>query len=1103
MGRFDNPLRTRLKVWISFALTATMSVALISTTSFAADKKADDKKKEWEVNSPPDPHFETAIDTTEGTWMSLDLSPDGKTLVFDMLGDIYTMPITGGTAKALTSGIAWDMQPRFSPDGKSIAFTSDRGGGDNLWIMDADGKNATAVTSESFRLLNSPVWHPNGEYIAGRKHFTKSRSLGSGEIWLYHTSGGSGVQLVAKPNDQKDLGEPAFSPDGRYLYYSQDITPGGIFQYSKDPNPGIYAIKRVDLEKGETTTLLSGTGGAIRPTPSPDGKHIAYIRRHHYKTSLFVFNRDSWQETMLTNTLDRDLQETWAIHGVYPTMAWLPDSSAIVYWAGGTFHQIDVSTKKITDIPMRIKTSRKMIKPLRFDVNVAPDSFDVKTLRWVQVSPKGNQVVYSAMGHLYTRKLPNGKPKRLTSQNDHFEYYPSFSADGSRIIYATWDDDELGAIRMVSASGGSPQTLTKEKGHYTWSALAPDGKHLVYVRTQGGFLRSPLWSKDAGIYVMNLKSGKSERIAGGGSQLHFAADSNRFYYVTPGGENKAALNSRLLDGSEHRKHADVSMGLDFRVSPDGKWLAFTEHHNAYITPMIQAGKALSMSGGSKAIPTRQVSKDAGLYLHWSGDSKRLYWSMGPTLYQRDVKDAFSFMPDAPDSLPEPGGQATAIGFKHPHAKPSGSLALVGGRIITMKGDQVIEKGTIIVEGNRIKAVGPSDDIKIPNGAHQVDVSGHTLMPGIVDVHAHGAQATGGMVPEQNWHNLAGLTFGVTTIHDPSNSTYDIFTASEMSKAGLVLGPRIFSTGTILYGAMAPGFTSKINSLEDAKSHLKRLKAVGAISVKSYNQPRRNQRQQVITGARELDMMVVPEGGSLYMHNMTQVVDGHTGIEHAIPLARMYSDVAQMWGSTEVFYTPTLNVGYGGIWGENYWYDTTNVYENERLKGFLPPEMLDARSRRRPKAPLAEYNHFRIVEMCKMLSDAGVKVTVGAHGQREGLGAHWEMWMLGQGGMTPLEALRAGTLNGAEYLALDKDLGSLEKGKLADILVLSANPLNDLFNSQAVKYLVYNGRIYDAATMNEIGATPKKRDKLFWENGHTTTASGVINASQIHKCGCHL
>ncbi|MEO7972633.1 MAG: amidohydrolase, partial [Thermoanaerobaculia bacterium] len=188
-----------------------------------ADDKKDDKPK-WDVNTPPGPHHDVAIDVDEGTWMTVDISADGKEIVFDLLGDIYTMPAAGGDAKAISSGVSWDMQPRFSPDGQWIAFTSDRAGGDNIWIMKRDGTEPVQVSKESFRLVNSPAWSPDGQWIAGHKHFTAERSLGSGEIWLWHRTGGDGLQMTEKPNDQKDVGEPAFSPDGRYIYFSQDTT---------------------------------------------------------------------------------------------------------------------------------------------------------------------------------------------------------------------------------------------------------------------------------------------------------------------------------------------------------------------------------------------------------------------------------------------------------------------------------------------------------------------------------------------------------------------------------------------------------------------------------------------------------------------------------------------------------------------------------------------------------------------------------------------------------------------------------------------------------------------------------------------------------------
>ncbi|MEO6260509.1 MAG: amidohydrolase family protein, partial [Thermoanaerobaculia bacterium] len=358
-------------------------------------------------------------------------------------------------------------------------------------------------------------------------------------------------------------------------------------------------------------------------------------------------------------------------------------------------------------------------------------------------------------------------------------------------------------------------------------------------------------------------------------------------------------------------------------------------------------------------------------------------------------------------------------------------------------------------------------------------TGKTIMPGLIDAHWHGAMGSDQITPQQSWVNFAALGFGVTAIHDPSNDTGEIFAASELAKAGLIVGPRIFSTGTILYGAKAP-FKVDISSLEDALFHLRRMKAVGAFSVKSYNQPRRDQRQQIVEAARQLNMMVVPEGGSLFEHNMTMVVDGHTGVEHSIPLANVYDDVEQLWSRTKVGYTPTLIVGYGGLWGENYWYAKTNVWEDARLLSFVPRRVIDSRARRRTLAPDDEWNHIDNARMAKRLNDAGVSVQLGAHGQREGLGAHWELWMFVQGGMSPLQAIRAATINGARYLGLDGDIGSLEPGKLADLIVLDANPLDNIRNSEQVRYTIINGRVFDAATMNEIGNHPRTREKFYFQ-----------------------
>lgn len=1037
-------------------------VGLLS--SFAT---ADDPPK-WDVNAPPGPTDEATIDVREGTWMCLDVAPDGKSLVFDLLGDLYELPIEGGEAKELTSGMAWDMQPRISPDGTQIAFTSDRAGGDNLWVMGRDGSSPRQISKESFRLVSSPCWSADGRAIVGRKHFTAHRSLGAGEMWLYHLAGGDGLQLTNRPTEEKDVGECVFAPDGAALWYSLDATPGGSFQYNKDSNAGIYAIQRLEFAKGETKTIVSGPGGACRPTPSPDGKSLAFVRRVRFKTTLQVMDLASGAIRMLADDLERDHQETWAIFGTYPTIDWMPDGKELVFWARGKLWRLNASTLERREIPFHVHSTRKRSAVVRQKHVVAQDTFDVKMLRSVRVSPAGDAVVYQALGRLWVRALPDGVARQLTTQQRDFEFFPSWSRDGKSIVYVSWNDDGLGVVRLIDAKGGDEgRPLTHEPGHFADPVLSPDGARLVYGKRSGGGLVSPTWSNDPGLYVLDLAGGAPRLLTTVGTNPFFGPESDRVYLRTDeesDAGDKHTLISVDLATKEVRTHATSENATEFALSNDGAWLAFRERFNVYITPFTPTGRAIAVAPKMSSQPVARASKDSGENLQWSGDSTTLYWTLGPELFQRKVTDAFSFLSGAPATLPEPPTTGTNIAFQARQAVPQGLVAYTNARIVTMRGDEIIERGTIVVDGPRIRAVGA--DVSVPADAFVVDLAGKTVTPGILDVHAHGAQSADGVTPQRNWVQYANLAFGVTTIHDPSNDTNAIFAASELQKAGRIVAPRIFSTGTILYGA-AGSDKAEIESLDDARMHLRRMKAVGAFSVKSYNQPRREQRQQVIAAARELDMLVVPEGGSTFPHNLTMVVDGHTGIEHTLSVEKIYTDVTQLWKGSSVGLTPTLIVGYGGIWGENYWYAKTDVWANERLLNFVPRSVVDPRSRRRFTAPDEEWNHFNCARICKALVDVGERVQLGAHGQLAGLGAHWELWMFGQGGLTPLQAWRAATLDGARYIGVDDELGSIEPGKLADFLVFDADPIADLANSASLARTIQNGVMFDARTMQRL------------------------------------
>lgn len=1060
------------------------------------------QKPKWDVANPAGWTFkEVPLSTNEGTWMNLDVSPDGTEIVFDLMGDIFVMPIAGGNAIGLRTGLPFEVQPRFSPDGKWISFTSDAGGGDNIWIMKRDGSEAKQVTKEDFRLLNNAVWSADGNYIIARKHFTSTRSLGAGEMWMYHRTGGNGLQITKRKNDQQDVNEPSTSPDGKYLYYSEDVYPGGFFQYNKDPNQEIYAIYRYSFDTGETEYITGGSGGACRPQVSRDGKKLAFVRRVREQSVLYVHDLLTGEEKPIYSNLHKDQQESWAIFGAYTGFAWTPDDAAVVVWAKGKIHRIDVRTLQEAEVPFQVNTTLKIADALHFKNEAFQDEFSSVAVRHVTTSPDGKTLLFNAAGYLWRKDLPSGVPQRLTTGTD-LEFEGSFAANGSEVVYVTWNDETLGAIYKLNlkVKGAKPVKVTTQKGIYRQPSFSTDGTKIVYIKEGGNDHQGNAFTKEPGIYWMPANGGNGNRIRGNGSDPVFNRDGSRVFFMMRGGSR--TLRSCKLDGSDERTHAASKGATKFVVSPDEKWLAFVESYKAYIAAMPPIGRSVDVDAKGNDYPVSQLARDAGYNLHWSPDSKKVMWNLGDQYFVNEVKNRFVFLDGSPTSVPKTDSVGINIGLKIKSDVPEGRVAFLGARIITMEGTEVIENGVLVVNKNKIEALGKSGEVVIPANAKVINAEGKTIIPGLVDAHAHIGNFRAGLSPQKQWQYYVNVAYGVTTSHDPSSNSEMIFSQSEMVKSGAMVGPRIFSTGTILYGADGDAKTV-VNSLDDARSAIRRTKAFGAFSVKSYNQPRREQRQQIIQASRELNIEVVPEGGATFYHNMTMIMDGHTGVEHNIPVSPVYKDVITLWSNSQSGYTPTLIVNYAGMSGEYYWYQHTNVWENERLLTFTPRGVIDERSRHRVMVPEKEYEagHIATAKVCNDLTNAGVKVNTGAHGQIQGIGLHWEMWMLAQGGMKPLDVLRSATMNGASYLGMSHQIGSLKVGKLADLVILDKNPLEDIKNTNSVSMTMINGRLYDASTMNEIGNYNKPRTKFWWEMAGYSANFPWHEESESYGCSC--
>ena len=1079
---------------------------------------------------PLKPSRTVKLTTDEGTWLSIDVSPDGQTIVTDINGDLYTIPIAGGKATRITDGLPFDAQPRWSPDGRKIVYVTDKDGSDDVWVIDADGKNPKQITRSDRAQWLSPEWTPDGKYIIVSRNTALFSTVYG--LWLYHRDGGTGVRMTAAPPPapppgtqgapqpaQRNYVGPAFGKDGRYVYTSSRM--GGAAGYNQTGFD--WTIVTYDRETGETSTRAAGVGGAFKPVLSPDGKWMVYATRADSVTSLRLRDTQSGDEQWLARNVQRDDMESRFTRDLMPNMSFTPDSRALIAAWGGRIRRVDIPSGRVTDIPFTADIDMPLGALSKFDYPLNDSTLTVGQIRGARPSPDGRRLAFTALDKLWTLDLvgcpaSGCTPRRLTrSPHELGEHMPVWSPDGRHIAYVTWTETG-GDIHRIPATGGNPERLTRQSAFYTDPSYTPNGQRIVAYRAprQPRIEEAPMYGRE--LVWIPAAGGNVTSIAPVGGQSgvpHFAKGDNERIYVAQG---QQGLVSMRFDGTDRKTHLRVTGNPDYRtpnstpsnaseilISPDGERAVAEVDNNIFVVdvPLIgaQAPTVSVTNPANAAVPVRRLTRIGGDFSGWHGDGQRVHFSIGRSYFTYDLPRADSLIRDSTaraDSVrrsrPAGAGADSArvaqadsaaprdtarakpayeparldVAITVPKDKPRSSIVLRNARVITMKGDEVIERADVLVRDNRIAAVGAAGSLQIPTAAQTMDMAGKTIVPGFVDTHAH-MWPDWGIHRAQPWIYLANLAYGVTTTRDPQTATTDVLSYGDLVETGDILGPRIFSTGPGVF------WSDNISSLNDARDVLKRYTDYyNTQTIKQYMVGDRKVRQWVIMASKELGLTPTLEAGLDYKKNLTEAIDGYAGSEHSYPIAPLFKDNVELIAQSGIVYTPTLLVLYGGPWAENYWFQRHDITRDPKLARFTPrTELVRMGLRRSGWWHESQYSHSLIAAQANKIIQAGGRVGIGSHGQLQGLGYHWEMWTLASGGTKPMDVLRAATLHGADAIGHGKNLGSIEAGKFADLVILDANPLENIRNTNTVRYVMKNGRMYDGNTLAEV--YPRRRE----------------------------
>jgi Tol biopolymer transport system component len=972
--------------------------------------------------SPPSSPIDVTVH--EGTSMAIALSPDKRTLLIDLQGGLWTLPAAGGAAHRITDEYGDTRQPVWSPDGRRIAFQSYRDGTWRIWTAAPDGTDAKAVTNGSFD-DREPHWSPDGTKIA----FSSDRS-GNYDVWVLDVATGQTRQVTK--NDGNDF-FPTWSPDGREI----------AFVSTRADGPGVYATTLDGQER-----LVAGSAGAVgAPSWTPDGSRVLY--------SVLPgggFNPVGQTHLILAS------QEIAAGEDYFPFRAQWISADEFLYPADGKIKKRSLRSGRVQTIEfsatLQVAPPVYTRKKRDFD-SAAPQP--VKGIIHPVMSPDGKQIAFAALGDIWTMPIA-GKPQRLTD-DEFVDTDPAWSPDGTKIAFSS---DRGGGmdVWVRDLKAGRDQRISRLPNADMAAAWSPDGKSIAFV-SNADF-------EQGEVYVVPAEGGEPQRVQDrkfGVGYPSWSPDSR--FLITP---SFKPYSTRFREGMNYYNvlpsvsgpvrlvipapHLPVGKRAgDGPVwSPDGKQIAFVSNDLLYVMPVSANGDA--------AGPPRQLTKELADSISWAGPNRLLYMA---TDRLKLIDVASGSTNDVP------------IDLTWRRKVPTTRMVVHASRLVDGKQPSARADVDVVIEGHRIRAIEPHR-ADLHTGT-VIDASNLSVMPGLIEAHGHQLKEAGTLFGRVN------LAYGITTLRSPGGVPYEGVEDRESIESGRRPGPRVFMTGYLLDG-WRPYYPIAATAPDAAvvDMELERAKRLDYDLLKTYVRLPDDLQKRAIDGAHRLG--IPTSSHEIY----PAALSGTDSVEHTgatsrrgyspkqSGIGRSYEDVIQIIAKSRMTITPTIALGgYQAAVSAD-----PTIAQDPRMVRLQPPWVGPSAGGGRagrgnaPSTPNPEALETFMRRSSKVLMDllhAGVPIVAGVDAPLVPFGAalHTELAGYVAAGFTPFQALQTATVNTAKLLNAENDLGSIEVGKLADLVVVEGNPLTNIRDTMRVKIVIKNG---EAFTIDQLLNRPQ-------------------------------